>query len=131
MDETIVVSAIIEKLSFNWKDMKRSLKHKKEEITLEGLATILRLEEHYRSQDENKVHDGNKIHMVEEGKSSDNPSHGHNESNKRKRNHEENDSKTRKGECYYCHKMGHFKSECRILKKKQSNGQVSKERFTA
>ena len=48
MDETIVVSSIIDKLPPSWKDFKRSLKHKKEEITLDNLANDLRVEEEFR-----------------------------------------------------------------------------------
>ncbi|XP_052887971.1 uncharacterized protein LOC128296584 [Gossypium arboreum] len=50
MDEMIVVSFIIDKLPPSWKDFKRSLKHKKEEISLEALANHLRIEEEYRKQ---------------------------------------------------------------------------------
>ena len=51
MDEMIVVSSIIDKLPPSWKDFKRSLKHKKEEISLEALANHLHIEEEYRKQD--------------------------------------------------------------------------------
>ena len=47
MDEMIVVSSIIDKLPPSWKDFKRSLKHKKEEISLEALANHLLIEEEY------------------------------------------------------------------------------------
>ena len=66
MDETIVISSIIDKLSFFWKDFKRSLKHKKEEITLDNLANDLRFEEEFRMQDENKDSYVSKVHVVEE-----------------------------------------------------------------
>ncbi|KAH1114176.1 hypothetical protein J1N35_007554 [Gossypium stocksii] len=45
MDEIIVVSSIRDKLPPYWKDFKRSLKHKKEKISLETLANHLRIEE--------------------------------------------------------------------------------------
>ena len=48
IDETVNVSSIIDKLPPSWKDFKRSLKHKKEDITLEALANHLRIEEEYR-----------------------------------------------------------------------------------
>ncbi|KAL3514187.1 hypothetical protein ACH5RR_026904 [Cinchona calisaya] len=47
MDETIIVSSIIGKLPPSWKDFKRSLKHKKEDISLEQLGHKLCLEEKY------------------------------------------------------------------------------------
>ena len=132
MDEAIIVSAIIEKLPSSWKDMKKSLKHRKEKITLEGLGTCFRVEQEFRSQEENKDHENSgKVLMVEEGESSGDTNHQHGKSNKRKRNHKEDGSKTRKGECYYCHKTGHYKSECRILQRKISKDQGSKDKFTA
>ncbi|TXG51271.1 hypothetical protein EZV62_023795 [Acer yangbiense] len=48
MDESIIGSAIIDKLPPSWKDYKRNLKHKKEDITMEELAQNLRIEEEYR-----------------------------------------------------------------------------------
>jgi len=38
MDEFIIVSSIVDKLSPSWKDTKRTLKCKKEEISLEDLV---------------------------------------------------------------------------------------------
>ena len=39
MDESIIISSLIDKLPSSWKDIKRTLKHKKEEISLEYLAS--------------------------------------------------------------------------------------------
>ncbi|KAF7839319.1 cold shock domain-containing protein 3-like [Senna tora] len=54
MDESIIVSSIIDKLPSSWKDFKKNLKHKKEDISLEQLGNHLRLEEEYRKQDAEK-----------------------------------------------------------------------------
>ena len=51
MDDSIVVSSIIEKLPPSWKEFKKSLKHKMEDLTLEELAKHLRLEEETRRQE--------------------------------------------------------------------------------
>ena len=48
MDETIVVSSIVDKLPPSWKDTKRTLKHKKGDMTLKDLANHLRIEEELR-----------------------------------------------------------------------------------
>ncbi|KAK0581065.1 hypothetical protein LWI29_009567 [Acer saccharum] len=48
MDESVIVSAIIDKLPPSWKNYKRSFKHKKEDVTLEELGQHLRIEEEYR-----------------------------------------------------------------------------------
>ncbi|KAF7826588.1 ribonuclease H [Senna tora] len=70
MDESIIVSSIIDKLHSSWKDFKKNLKHKKEDIPLEQLGNHLRLEEEYRKQDaEKETNVQEKVHMVEEGQS--------------------------------------------------------------
>ncbi|XP_021736275.1 uncharacterized protein LOC110702840 [Chenopodium quinoa] len=45
MNELFVVSSIIDKLPPSWKNVKHDLKHKKEDMTLSGLATHLQIEE--------------------------------------------------------------------------------------
>ena len=50
MDETIIVLSIMDKLPSSWKDTKRKLKHKKEEMSLEELANYLRIEEELHVQ---------------------------------------------------------------------------------
>lgn len=70
MDETISVSFINRQLPPSWKDIKRILKHKKEDIYLEQLGNHLRLEEEYHKEEDTKdqfTHE--KIHVVEDGKS--------------------------------------------------------------
>ncbi|XP_073219592.1 uncharacterized protein [Cicer arietinum] len=52
MNETIIVSCIIDKLPPSWKDFKKSMKHKKYDISLEILGNHLRLEEEYRKQED-------------------------------------------------------------------------------
>uniref|UniRef100_A0A7C8YYZ5 Zinc finger, CCHC-type n=1 Tax=Opuntia streptacantha TaxID=393608 RepID=A0A7C8YYZ5_OPUST len=72
MDETIIVSSILDKLPPSWKDTKRTLKHKKEDMTLEDLANHLRIEEELHLQVESKEH-VSKIHVIEDGESSQGP----------------------------------------------------------
>ncbi|KAF7822010.1 zinc finger, CCHC-type [Senna tora] len=70
MDESIIVSSIIDKLPSSWKDFKKNLKHKNEDISLVQLGNHLRLEEEYRKQDaEKETNVQEKVHMVEEGQS--------------------------------------------------------------
>ncbi|XP_052880483.1 uncharacterized protein LOC128286804 [Gossypium arboreum] len=64
MDEMVVVSSIIDKLPPSWKDFKRSIKHKKEEISLKDLANHLRIEEEYRKQDQNLNSENAKVHVT-------------------------------------------------------------------
>ena len=45
MDETIIVSSIVDKFSHSWKDTKEILKHKKEKMSFEDLANHLWMEE--------------------------------------------------------------------------------------
>ena len=130
MDETIIVSSIIDKLPPSWKNFKRSLKHKKEDITLEALANHLRIEEEYRKQDQNHDSEIAKVHIVEEGQTIKAP-----KSIKRKFKQTANASKFKKkqkGSCCHCGKLGHFKNECRLLKKKNiSSNPSATEKFVA
>ncbi|KAK9165962.1 hypothetical protein Scep_001153 [Stephania cephalantha] len=71
MDETIVVSSIIDKLPPSWKEFKRTLKHKKEDISLDELANHLRVEEDCRMQENEKEQNAqeiSKVHVMEAAK---------------------------------------------------------------
>ncbi|KAF7840580.1 internal alternative NAD(P)H-ubiquinone oxidoreductase A1, mitochondrial-like [Senna tora] len=70
-DDYIYTGHILnDKLPSSWKDFKKNLKHKKEDISLEQLGNHLRLEEEYRKQDvEKETNVQEKVHMVEEGQS--------------------------------------------------------------
>ena len=48
IDETIVVSSTVDKLFLTWKDTKRILKRKREEMSLEDFADHLLIEEELR-----------------------------------------------------------------------------------
>ena len=73
MDETIVVSSIIDKLPPSWREFKRTLKHKKEDISLDELANHLRIEEECRMQENEKKQQNaqeiSKVHVMEAGQS--------------------------------------------------------------
>ncbi|KAF1862606.1 hypothetical protein Lal_00014146 [Lupinus albus] len=70
MDEIIIVSSIIDKLHSSWKDFKRTMKHKKDDISLEQLNNHIRLEEDYRKQDDTKNQNAlENVHVMEEGNS--------------------------------------------------------------
>lgn len=69
MDESIIVSSIIDKLPPSWKDYKKSLKHNKEEISLDGLGQSLRIEEELKLNSlEDQTTMSSKINVVGEGK---------------------------------------------------------------
>ena len=55
MDETIIVSSIIDKLLTSYKYFKHSLKYKNEDIYLEELANSFRIEEKFCKQEETKI----------------------------------------------------------------------------
>ena len=69
MDEFIIVSSIVNKLSPSWKGTKRTLKHKEENMSLEDLANHFQIEEELHMQDKSKEHVSN-IHVIENGESS-------------------------------------------------------------
>ncbi|GKC76569.1 zinc finger, CCHC-type containing protein, partial [Tanacetum coccineum] len=126
MDESIQVASIIDKLPSTWKDVKKSLKRRKDDLSLKDLGKHLLIEEQYRL--ENKANDDtSKVHGVEEkGESS--------KTDGKKRMHDDNDKKkSQKNKkdviCYNCKKSGHFKKECRALKKKQDGGNDNKNKY--
>lgn len=54
MDYCFAIASIIEKLSLSWKDIKHSLKHKKEDLTLKKLGTNLCIKECIQLQEGGK-----------------------------------------------------------------------------
>ncbi|KAL3498510.1 hypothetical protein ACH5RR_041242 [Cinchona calisaya] len=86
MDETIIVSSIVDKFPPSWKDFKRSFKHKKEDISLEQLGHKFCLEEEYRNQEDTKDNVQEGVHTTENGKTKSHKKRSHysNNSNKNK-----------------------------------------------
>ncbi|KAL5738414.1 hypothetical protein ACOSP7_031175 [Xanthoceras sorbifolium] len=119
MDESVIVSAIIDKITPSWKDYKRSLKHKKKDVTLEELGQHFRIEEEYiiNSIDE-QANSSSKVHMVEEGKEAKHHQHPKGKKRKFDLKKNQNSNKKHKGVCHPCGKPGHFKRDCHLLKKK-------------
>ena len=74
MDENFIVSSIIDKLPPNWKDVRNSLKHNKNDMNVEQLATHLRIKEGIHMQDGQKDTNNpnsSTINMVEDEKTKD------------------------------------------------------------
>ncbi|GKB58668.1 zinc finger, CCHC-type containing protein [Tanacetum coccineum] len=115
MDEAIKVSCIIYKLPPSWKDLKHTLKHNKEELTLVELGSHLRIEESLRVQDSDKpngknVYGPSVVNMVEH-----NNSFRYN-GNKGKRKHRDTKAgpnKKSKVTYWKCGKPGHLKKDCK------------------
>ena len=68
MDEVFVVSSIIDKLHYSWRDVKKTLKHKKEDIDINQLGTLLQIKVSIRAQENRGSKNPNisSINMVEE-----------------------------------------------------------------
>nr|GEU68143.1 uncharacterized protein [Tanacetum cinerariifolium] len=65
IDESIQVASIIGKLSSTWKDVKKNLKHRKDDLSFKDLGKHLLIEEQYCL--ENKANDDtSKVYVVEE-----------------------------------------------------------------
>ncbi|GKD60298.1 hypothetical protein Tco_1297807, partial [Tanacetum coccineum] len=102
-----------------WKDVKKNLKHRKDDLSLKDLGKHLLIEEQYRL--ENKTNDDtSKVHIVEEKEESS-------KAGGKKRRHDDKDKKKSKkkkrvSSATIAKKLGHFKRECRALKKKQDGG---------
>ena len=60
LSKTFQVAAIIEKLSPTWKDFKNYLKHKRKEMSIEGLIIRLLIEEDNRGYEKKGVHNPSK-----------------------------------------------------------------------
>lgn len=79
----------------------------------------LRIEEEIRANNgDDQANISSNVHMLEEGKESKTPHPKNNQ--KRKFDSKNKSHKKRKGSCHYCGKPGHFKKECRLLKKKNN-----------
>ena len=72
MDESIIVSSIVDKLPPSWKNTKRTLKHKQEDMSLEDLANHLRIKEELRILDDPEKH-VSKFHVIKGGQPSKGP----------------------------------------------------------
>ncbi|CAM8926236.1 unnamed protein product [Rhodiola kirilowii] len=124
MDDAISVSSITDKLPPSWKDFKRTLKHKKEEMSLEELGGELCVEESIQMQEDVKQKDpieSSSVHMVE-GRG------GLRKFKGKKRFNENSGSKLTKkpkGSCWICGKPGHYKSDCRMAKAKKGKMKVN------
>ncbi|CAM8943510.1 unnamed protein product [Rhodiola kirilowii] len=127
MDEAISVSSIIDKLPPAWKDFRRYLKHKKEDISLVELTKELRMEEDLRMRENDAMEVDTtlpKVNVLETNTQKGNK-------NKGKKRPSEYVSKgpnkkrhvTKEKVCWTCGKAGHFKRDCRVGKGKSEKAQ--------
>nr|GFB89515.1 zinc finger, CCHC-type [Tanacetum cinerariifolium] len=121
--EDATMASIINKLPSTWKDIKKNLKHHKDDLSLKDLGKHLLIEEHYRL--ENKTNDDtSKVHVVEEKRESSKAS------GKKCTRDDKDKKKSKKNKkdfiCYNCKKPGHFNRECCALKKKHDGGNDNK-----
>nr|GEV68170.1 zinc finger, CCHC-type [Tanacetum cinerariifolium] len=118
MDEAISVSCVIDKLPHSWKDFKKTLKHRNEELTLVELGSHLCIEKSLKAQEIDKqranVIGTSIVNMVEHKNSTK-----YND-NKGKRKHHDNTkvdpSKKSKLTCWKCDKTGHLIRDCKGVK---------------
>jgi hypothetical protein len=119
IDEKLQVGAIIAKLPPTWKDYRKSLKRKADDLTLEGLQRQLRIEEESRLRDklEENAEMNKSAHVVEidnkKGKKPKFDVAGPSKTGPKKKSNFK-----KKGICHYCKKPGHFIKDCRFLKRK-------------
>ena len=117
MDEIYIVSSIIDKLPSSWRDVRHTLKHKKEEITLTELAQHLQVEASLRELESSKGDNPNlsTVNMViDDGKASTS-------GDKRKKPQYpkgKGKKKVNDNACWECGKTGHRKKNCFVFKNK-------------
>lgn len=116
LPETFIVGVIISRLPSSWKGYRKKLLHSTETYNLEEIEKHIRIEEESRSRDGKSKFSGSNVNNVEKrgvfaGK---------------KRKSDESNSKKDKV-CFHCGKKGHFKRDCRFLKriKKHDTNQVN------
>ncbi|XP_077215962.1 uncharacterized protein LOC143850616 [Tasmannia lanceolata] len=134
LDDTIIIPSIIDRLPPYWKDFRKSLKHKKEEMSLEDLIQTLQVEEESRLRDKREDIEplSSKVHVVENVNMTDTKPPNQPWKGNKKRKHQNgkgsDKNKKRKGASFQCGKMGHYKRECQS---KKSNTQGNNEKFVA
>ncbi|CAM8886430.1 unnamed protein product [Rhodiola kirilowii] len=127
MDEAISVSSIIDKLPPAWKEFRRTLKDKKEDISLVELAKELRMEEELRVREKDSMEvDTNlpKVNVLETSSQKMNKNKGKKRPNEyvsKGPNKKKHPSK--ENVCWTCGKAGHFKRDCRVGKGKSEKAQ--------
>ena len=115
ISESLQVGAIITKLPPSWNDYKKKLLHTTEDFTLEQIMKHLRIEEETRIlQKKNGEHSssGSKVNIVQEKSKSQS-------GGKNKRKFAEVANNVKEKTCYFCHKKGHFKRDCKFRKKQK------------
>ncbi|CAM8934629.1 unnamed protein product [Rhodiola kirilowii] len=126
MDEAISVSSIIDKLPPAWKDFRRTLKHKKEDISLVELAKELRMEEELRVREKDAMEvDTNlpKVNVLETSSQKVNKNKGKKRPNEYASKGPNKKHPTKGNVCWTCGKAGHFKRDCRVGKGKSEKAQ--------
>nr|GEV82153.1 hypothetical protein [Tanacetum cinerariifolium] len=125
MDESISVSSIIDKLPPSWKDFKHTLKHGKVDLSLVQLGSHLRIEESLRAQDSDKDKGkevvGPSVNMTEVGENKNNKQNKGKKRDFKEYGSGSSSNKKPKLECWKCGKTGHFKRDCRSVKKNNAN----------
>ncbi|XP_072066897.1 uncharacterized protein [Arachis hypogaea] len=109
------------------------MKHRKDDVSLEQLSNHLRLEEEYRKQDDTKEQSAHaNLHVMEDEKSNKPNKKRYQNFNKSQGNNGDFRKNKKKRNCFHCEKLGHFKKECRFLrKKKEKNDTAIKDNLIA
>ncbi|CAM8916471.1 unnamed protein product [Rhodiola kirilowii] len=126
MDEAISVSSITDKLPPAWKDFRRSLKHKKEEMSLVELAKELRMEEELcvREKDTMEVDTNSpKVNVLETSSQKMNKNKGKKRPNEYTSKGPNKKHPSKGNVCWTCGKAEHFKRDCRLGKGKSEKAQ--------
>ncbi|CAM8940731.1 unnamed protein product [Rhodiola kirilowii] len=127
MDEAISVSSIIDKLPPAWKDFRRTLKDKKEDISLVELEKELRMEEELRVRDNDAMEVDTtlpKVNVLETSSQKMNKTKGKKRPNEYvSKGPNKKKQPSKENVCWTCGKARHFKRDCRVGKGKSEKAQ--------
>ena len=114
------MSSIIDKLPYSWRDVKKTLKHKQEEMDINQLGTHLQIEVNIRAQESGGTINTNisSINMVEKILTYQREKRKGNQASSSQKGKGAKTTQPDKNACWIYGKLGHQKKDCYINKRR-------------